>query len=266
MESLPKIMGIVNVTPDSFSDGGAYFDPKAAIEHGHALIRQGADILDIGGESTRPDADPVSPDDEIRRVLPVIEGLRDCGRPISVDTRNAKTMAVALEAGASIINDVSALQDHGALECAAAANVPVCLMHMQGDPQSMQNEPRYNHVLDDIKSFFTNRIESFLKSGGKEQNVIIDPGIGFGKTLEHNLQILNNISYFKVLGFPVLIGLSRKSFIAAIDQNVDTDHRLGGSIGGALSVAMQGVDIIRVHDVQETAQALRVFQAIESSK
>lgn len=266
MRSLPKIMGIVNVTPDSFSDGGAYFDHKAAIEHGYALIRQGADILDIGGESTRPDAAPVSPDDEIRRILPVIEGLRDCGKPISVDTRHAKTMQVALAAGAGIINDVSALQDQGALECAASANVPVCLMHMQGDPQSMQNEPRYNHVLDDIKSFILSRIECFLTAGGQEQNVIIDPGIGFGKTLDHNLLILNNISYFKGLGFPVLIGLSRKRFIAAIDQNADAGHRLGGSIGGALSVAIQGADIIRVHDVQETVQALRVFHAIESAE
>lgn len=265
MKSLPKIMGIVNVTPDSFSDGGAYFDPKVAIEHGHALVQQGADILDIGGESTRPDAVPVSPEDEILRVLPVIEGLRDCGKPISIDTRHTKTMIAALEAGASMINDVSALQDQGALECAASAKVPVCFMHMLGDPQSMQVAPRYDHVLDDIKSFLISRIEAFLQLGGQEQNVIIDPGIGFGKTLEHNLLILNNISYFKSLGFTVLIGLSRKRFIEAIDRNADTGHRLGGSIAGALSVSLQGADIIRVHDVRETVQALRVYQAIDSA-
>lgn len=265
MKSLPKIMGIVNVTPDSFSDGGSFLATDAAVSHGSQLAKQGADILDIGGESTRPNAESVSIDEELRRVLPVITGLKDCGKLISIDTRHAAVMEKAIEAGAGMINDVAALQDDGALRLAAQAGVPVCLMHMQGDPQTMQNAPRYDNVLDEIKSFLSNRIDLFLQSGGQERNVVIDPGIGFGKALEHNLLILNNTSYFKALGFPVLIGLSRKSFIEHIDNGAAPDHRLGGSLAGAISCAVQGVDILRVHDVQETVQALSVYNAIDNA-
>lgn len=266
MSAIPEIMGIVNVTPDSFSDDGIFYDPEAAIIRGLRLAAEGVDILDIGGESTRPNAEPVPVEDELKRVLTVIKGLKGCGKVISIDTRHALTMERAIEAGATFINDVQALQDEGAVEIAAQSGLPVCMMHMQGNPQTMQNEPHYDSVLDDIKSFLNKRIELFIKAGGQEHNVIIDPGVGFGKTLRHNLLILNNISYFKSLGVKVLIGLSRKSFIEKLDGMASPQERLGGSLAGAIAVAAQGVDILRVHDVKETIQALTVYEAILSAR
>lgn len=263
----PLIMGIVNVTPDSFSDGGQYNNVEQAIEHGIMLLDQGADILDIGGESTRPGAETVSADEEINRVVPVIEGLKDKAQFISIDTRNAKTMKAAIKAGANIINDVSALtHDPKSIEVTAQSGIPVCLMHMQGKPQDMQNAPKYENVVDEILAYFEERI-SFCKSHGVlTENIIIDPGIGFGKTLQHNLEIIKNLHKFQALNVPVLLGASRKSFIGMIDGSQDPKGRIGGSLAAAIYGAVQGqAQIIRVHDVHETKQALQVYHAISSS-
>ncbi len=264
--SLPLIMGIVNVTPDSFSDGGQFYDPESAIAHGRQLAAEGADILDIGGESTRPGAEPVSPEEEMRRVLPVVEGLRDCGKTISIDTRHAVTMQAAVEAGAGMINDVTALQgDPDSLAVAAAAKVPVCLMHMQGDPQTMQDSPQYGDIVDDVKAFLAGRAEACLKAGISGGSIFIDPGIGFGKTLDHNLVLLHRIGEFADLGYKVLLGASRKSFIEKICPDTPADRRLPGSLAAALWGAGQGVDMLRVHDVAATQQALAVQSAIQQT-
>lgn len=258
----PLIMGIVNVTPDSFSDGGAFIHPQAAIDHALKLIDEGADILDIGGESTRPGAQGISTDEEQDRILPVIEGLRSCGKRISVDTRHAATMRAAVAAGAGMINDVSALRGTGALEAAAELRVPVCLMHMQGMPGTMQDAPQYEDVVSEILVFLADRIKIALAAGIEAGNMIVDPGIGFGKALHHNVDILNNLYKFQKLGVPVLLGTSRKSFIEKIHEGARTDQRLGGSIASVLCGYLQGVQIFRVHDVYETVQALRVFEVI----
>lgn len=263
----PLIMGIVNTTPDSFSDGGDYNEPAQAIAHARVLLQQGAHILDIGGESTRPGAKTVPIEDEITRVVPVIEGIKDVAAFISIDTRNAKTMAAAIKAGANIINDVSALvYDPDSVHVAAQSGLPVCLMHMVGTPETMQNNPTYEDVIDDLKGYFDERISFAVKNGVKEENIILDPGIGFGKTLEHNLLILKHLNEFKSFGRPVLLGVSRKSFIGLIDSEKDPKQRLGGSIAAALHGSFYGgADIIRTHDVLETRQALNVYQAVLSA-
>lgn len=259
----PYIMGIINVTPDSFSDGGSYIEAEEAIDHGWRLVEEGADILDIGGESTRPDADPVSPQQEMDRVLPVIEGLKDCGKIISVDTRHAATMLEAANAGAGMINDVTALQqDDESMNAAANSNLPVCLMHMQGTPQTMQQNPQYDDVVTDVRSFLESRINACEEAGITKDRIVIDPGIGFGKTLQHNLTLLHNINELKSLEVPVLLGLSRKSFIEKICPGTPANDRLPGSIAAALWVLEQGADILRVHDVAATRQAVSVFEAI----
>lgn len=261
----PLIMGIVNVTPDSFSDGGKYFDPKAAIEHGLQLIKEGADILDIGGESTRPDAKSVSVEEEIARVVPVIAELAKTGKAISVDTRNAKTMTAATEAGASFFNDVTALQDKGAIELAALKNVDICLMHMQGTPQTMQSNPEYQNVVQEVFDFLQTRINVCVNAGIKKEKIYADIGVGFGKTLEHNLALLRNLDRFHDLGVRLLLGTSRKKFIERImGGDIPADQRLGGSLSTALWGMEKGVHIVRVHDVAQTKQALMVWESLSS--
>ncbi len=261
------VMGVLNVTPDSFSDGGNFINPDKAITHGLELIAQGADIIDIGGESTRPGAQDVDPDEEIRRILPVIEALRGKIKWISVDTRHARTMRAALEAGANIINDVSALtNDPEAVEVVAQARVPVILMHAQGKPQTMQKNPQYKNVVEDVFQYLKERIEH-CKTHRIDPNLLIcDPGIGFGKTLEHNLLLLRNIKRFQDLSVPIMLGTSRKSFIAGLSNDEPAHMRLGGSISSVIWGYENGVKIFRVHDVGQTVQALKTYRAIFSGR
>jgi len=260
--SEPVIMGIVNVTPDSFSDGGQFFNTTAALNHAMQLLDEGATILDIGGESTRPGAPDVSLEDELQRVIPLINAIReqsDC--VISIDTSKAEVMRQAIEAGADIVNDVRALQEPGAIEVVAQyPDVVVCLMHMQGQPRSMQNAPHYDDLASEINDFFNQRIATCEAAGIKQSQLILDPGFGFGKTLKHNYQILAQFNDYAQLGLPLLAGLSRKSMIGNL-LNRDTKDRLAGSLAGALIAAQNGAHIIRVHDVKETADVLGVYQA-----
>lgn len=258
----PVIMGIVNVTPDSFSDGGQFLNTTAALSHAMQLLDDGATILDIGGESTRPGAPDVSLEDELKRVIPIIKAIReqsDC--VISIDTSKAEVMRQAIEAGADIVNDVRALQEPGAIDVVAQfPEVAVCLMHMQGQPRSMQHAPHYNDLAGEINDFFSQRIAACEAAGIKQSQLILDPGFGFGKTLKHNYQILAQFNDYAQLGLPLLAGLSRKSMIGKL-LNRDTDDRLAGSLAGALIAAQNGAHIIRVHDVKETADVLGVYQA-----
>ncbi|WP_417783890.1 dihydropteroate synthase [Terasakiella pusilla] len=259
--SRPLIMGIVNVTPDSFSDGGDNFDPAHAIAHGQQMLAQGADILDIGGESTRPGSAPVTIEEEIRRVVPVIEGLTHTGAKISIDTRNAAVMEAAIKAGAHIINDVTALEGDGAVEVAAKLGVPVMLMHMQGQPQTMQENPVYDDCVLDIYDYLAERIKVCEAVGIKRANICTDPGVGFGKTLDHNMSVMNQLGLYHGLGCAVLLGASRKSFIAKICGDITAKERLPGSLSAVLKGAVNGAQIVRVHDVAETKQALDVWVA-----
>lgn len=263
----PRIMGVVNVTPDSFSDGGRYLAADAAIAHGLQLEAEGADILDIGGESTRPGAEPISVEDECRRVLPVIEGLAKRARvPLCIDTRNAEVMRRAAEVGARIINDVSALaHDPQSLEVAAATGLPVVLMHAQGDPRSMQRNPTYDDVVLDVYDALNARIAACAAAGILIDRLIVDPGIGFGKTLAHNLALLGALTVFHGLGCAVLLGASRKSFIGKL-TDATAEDRLPGSLAAALLGAAQGVQILRVHDVAATRQALSVWEGVWESE
>ncbi len=258
------VMGIVNVTPDSFSDGGKFYALDKAIEHGLRLLKEGATILDIGGESTRPGSVAVDVDEEIARVVPVIEALRAEAPWISVDTRNAATMEAALKAGASIINDVSALEhDQRSVFVASDAEVPVILMHMVGKPKNMQDNPNYINVVEDVLKYFSERISYCEAHRIDADMLILDPGIGFGKTLEHNLLLQRNIRLFHDLGLPLLLGTSRKSFIGKICDEEDSVERLGGSLASVLYGLTQGVQIFRVHDVKETVQAIKIWQSID---
>ncbi len=257
----------MNVTPDSFSDGGSYLASDNAINHGKCLIKDGADILDVGGESTRPNAEIVTIEEEIDRISPVIDGLARAGAPyISVDTRNARTMQAAITLGANVINDVSGLtHDNDAVDIVAQSNFPVCIMHMQGNPQTMQSSPVYENVIDEILYFFEERLEFCTANGVDQKNIIFDPGIGFGKTVDHNLSIIKNFNKFKILGCPLLLGGSRKSFIGTVCDETEADKRVYGSISAALYGVENGADILRVHDVKETRQALKVHKAILSA-
>lgn len=266
---MPIIMGILNITPDSFSDGGKFFSHDKAIEHALNMIKDGANIIDIGGESTRPFANPISPAEEISRICPVIKVLSEELKTqnnkdviISIDTRHTKTMESAIKSGATMINDVNALQDTGAVSLVAEANIPVCLMHMQKTPNNMQLSPFYGDVISEIMDFLKRRVEICINSGIDKSNIIIDPGIGFGKTLNHNLTIMNNIRKFKELALPVMIGSSNKSFIEKICPDTPCDQRIGGSLASVLWAYMQGINIFRVHDVKQTVQALSVLRAI----
>ncbi|MCB9983178.1 MAG: dihydropteroate synthase [Rhodospirillales bacterium] len=263
----PHVMGVVNVTPDSFSDGGKFINPDKAIAHGLQLLSEGATILDVGGESTRPGAQVVDVEEEIVRVVPVIEGLAGKAPWISIDSRNAKTMAAALKAGANIINDISALShDPQSVSVAAEAKVPVFLMHMQGNPQTMQEKPRYNNVVEEVFQYLQQRIEVCETHRIDESLLVCDPGIGFGKTLEHNLLLLRNIKDFHGLGVPILLGTSRKSFIGKLSDNEPPDDRIPGSLASALYGYSQGVQIFRVHDVAVHVQAFKVFVAIQNAE
>ena len=254
-------MGVVNVTPDSFSDGGQYLDPAAAIGHGEKLLGDGAEILDVGGESTRPGAEAVEWEEELRRVEPVVAGLAGKAT-ISIDTSKAAVAASAIEVGASIVNDVTALR--GDLEMApvcAEQGVTVVMMHMPGNPRTMQDDPRYEDVVDDVKAFLAERLEFALSTGIAEERIWLDPGIGFGKTLEHNLELLRRLGELRELGRPLVIGTSRKSFIGKIDGS-EVEDRIGGTISSSVLAAAEGADVLRVHDVAEIAQAMRVAGAI----
>lgn len=254
----PVVMGILNVTPDSFSDGGLFQQQSKAVERARQMLADGATIIDIGGESTRPGAADVAEQDEINRVVPVIKAIRersDCW--ISIDTSKAAVMRAAVEAGANLINDVRALREPGALTAAADLQVPVCIMHMQGQPRTMQAAPDYTDVIQDVMQFLNQRIDACLDAGVIRQNIILDPGYGFGKTLAHNYQLLAQLDHFHHFGLPILAGMSRKSMIyKALDK---TPHDvLGGSIACATLAAVKGAQIIRVHDVKETADALKI--------
>jgi len=254
-------MGVVNVTPDSFSDGGEFLDPEAAIAHGVELFDQGAEILDVGGESTRPGAEPVGADEEMRRIEPVVAGLADVAT-VSIDTSKAAVAAAALDAGASIVNDVTALRGDAEMAgLCAARGAGLILMHMQGEPRTMQAEPRYGDVVDDVKAFLAERVEVAVAAGVDEARIWLDPGIGFGKTLAHNLELLRRLGELRELGRPLVVGTSRKSFIAKIDA-APVGERLGGTIASSILAAAEGAGVLRVHDVAETAQAARVASAI----
>lgn len=261
------VMGIVNVTPDSFSDGGDHATAEAAVEHGLRLAAEGADVLDVGGESTRPGSDEVPPEVEAARVLPVIERLAsEAGVPISVDTRHAEVARAALEAGASIVNDVSGFRDPAMVEVAAASDAGLVVMHMLGEPKTMQADPRYDDVVAEVAAFLAERVAALRAAGVDAARICIDPGIGFGKTLEHNLALLRALPQLGDLGCPVLVGASRKRMIGDITGEPEPKRRLGGSVAVAVWAAVHGARIVRVHDVRETRQALAVWAALASDE
>jgi dihydropteroate synthase len=255
------VMGVVNVTPDSFSDGGRFFGPEAAISHARRLVAEGADILDIGGESTRPGSLPVDEAEELRRVIPVLEGIVDLGVPVSVDTAKPGVMRVALGAGASMVNDILALRSPGAVEAVAASNAAVCLMHMQGEPRTMQSHPAYVDVLGEVRAFLAERVEACEAAGIARERIVVDPGFGFGKTAEHNLALLRRLPALATLGVPVLAGLSRKSTLGQITGR-PVAERLAASVAAALLAVERGARIVRVHDVAATRDALAVLAAV----
>ncbi|MCG7894950.1 MAG: dihydropteroate synthase [Candidatus Thiodiazotropha taylori] len=263
--SQPRVMGILNLTPDSFSDGGRFTARVAAIRHALQMIEQGAAMVDIGGESTRPGAQPVTAQQEMDRVIPLIEALAgEIEVPISVDTSKAEVMREAVSAGAGMINDVMALRDSGALQAATEAAVPVCLMHMQGEPRTMQCNPHYDDVVEDVKTFLQQRLDACLASGIPQERLIVDPGFGFGKTLSHNLALLDNLQDLEQLGVPVLVGISRKSMIGTLLGDRAVEERLYGSLAAAVMAAMKGSAILRVHDVQATVDALKIVSAVQA--
>ena len=259
----PRVMGIVNATPDSFSDGGAYFDAEAAVAYGLRLAEQGADILDVGGESTRPGAQAVPVEEELRRVVPVVERLvRETALPVSIDTSKPEVMRAAVAAGAGMLNDVYGLRRDGALDAAAALGVPVVLMHMLGEPRSMQEAPDYDDVVGEVHRFLAERIFAAEMAGIARKNIVVDPGFGFGKTTAHNLQLLAQLDRFTELGVPVLAGLSRKRSIGELTGRTEPRARMAGSVAAHLVAAQRGALLLRVHDVAETVDALRVWQAV----
>jgi dihydropteroate synthase len=253
-------MGVVNVTPDSFSDGGRFFDAKAAVAHALRLAEDGADILDIGGESSRPGALPVSVQQELDRILPVLEGLKRLEKPLSVDTRRPEVMQAALSAGASMINDIEALLAPGAIEAVAKGQCAVCLMHMKGTPATMQQEPHYDDVVVEVRRFLAERAKACERAGIARERIVVDPGFGFGKTVGHNLELLRALPEIGKLGFPVLAGWSRKSSLGKLTGR-PADERLAASLAAALLALQGGATILRVHDVKETRDVIAVWQA-----
>jgi dihydropteroate synthase len=259
--SRPLVMGILNVTPDSFSDGGLHNRRDAALAHARQLIAEGADIIDIGGESTRPGAEPVSVQEELDRVIPVIEGLLGMSVPVSIDTFKPAVMKQAIAAGAHMINDINALQDVSAMEVVAGSNAAVCLMHKLGNPQTMQQHPDYLNVVAEVGAFLQARVESAQAAGIARERIVIDPGFGFGKTLHHNLLLLRELNVLTRLGVPILAGLSRKSMLGALTGH-DARHRMPASVAAALIAVQRGASIVRVHDVQATVDALKIWESI----
>lgn len=261
----PLIVGIVNVTPDSFSDGGRFVSTQAAIEHGLRLVQEGADLLDIGGESTRPGADPVAVEEEKHRVVPVIEALAQAGHVVSIDTRKPEVMRAALDAGAVMVNDVMALRAPGALQAVTASQAAVCLMHMQGEPQTMQHTPIYQNVVQEVKNFLDARVTACLEAGISQTRIVIDPGFGFGKTLAHNLALLKNLARLTVGEVPVMVGMSRKSMLGAISGRA-TDEREFAGVAAHLLAVMHGAQLLRVHDVAAMRDALSVWNAVKETE
>jgi dihydropteroate synthase len=263
----PLIMGIVNVTPDSFSDGGDFTRAEDAIAHGMRLVEEGADIVDVGGESTRPGSSEIAADEELARIRPVVAALAKAGAVVSVDTRRAAVMREALASGARIVNDVTALTfDHDSLPLVAGSGASVVLMHMHGEPATMQAAPRYDDALAEIAAYLAGRIAACRAAGMQTDRIAVDPGIGFGKTVEHNLQILAGLDRLHALGTALAVGLSRKGFIAKLSRGEPPKDRAAGSIAGALAAVARGVNIVRVHDVALTRQALAVWQAVEAAR
>ena len=261
----PVVMGILNVTPDSFSDGGCFSDPGRALEHALRMVEEGVAVIDVGGESTRPGSAEVSVKEELARVVPVIEHLAArIPVPVSIDTSKPAVMRAAVEAGAGMINDVYALRREGAVETAARLTVPVCLMHMQGEPKSMQQQPLYQNVVNEVYDFLRERMAACMAAGIKRERMVIDPGFGFGKSLAHNLSLLKHLDQFSTLEVPLLAGMSRKSMVGAV-LDVPLDDRLIGSVTAAVIAAQRGASILRVHDVRETVQALRMVRAVASA-
>ena len=261
----PIVMGVLNVTPDSFSDGGRFIDPEPALEHARQLASEGADLVDIGGESTRPGAAAVSADEEIDRVAPIIERLAaTLDVPISIDTSKPAVMRAAVAAGAGMINDVTALTADGSLAVAAELGVPVCLMHMQGTPRTMQSDPQYDDVVDDVFNYLADRVRACEAAGLARERLLIDPGFGFGKTLAHNLSLLSGLERFRELGLPLLVGMSRKSMLGAVTGRTVED-RGTASVAAALMAVERGAQVVRVHDVAATVDALRLWQAVRET-
>lgn len=258
-------MGIVNVTPDSFSDGGRFVSPSAAIEQACRLVEEGADLLDVGGESSRPGALPVSVEEELRRVLPVVEALRNGNVPVSVDTCKTEVMRAVIGAGAAMINDIDALQGNGALAAVADSNVAVCLMHKQGSAQTMQLTPGYRDVVAEVAAFLAARMAAADAAGIGRERITVDPGFGFGKTLEHNVELLRRLDRFRALGVPVLAGLSRKSMLGLLAGIERAEARVHASVAAAILAVQKGAKIIRVHDVKATREALQIVDAIEGN-
>lgn len=262
----PLIMGIVNVTPDSFSDGGRFLASEAAIAHGLRLAEAGADLLDIGGESTRPGAEPVSAEAELERVLPVIEGLtRACDLPLSIDTSKPGVMRAAVAAGAAMINDVNALRGEGALAAAVELDVPVCLMHMLGTPRTMQQDPHYDAVVDEVSEFLLQRAAACEAAGLSREKILLDPGFGFGKNLAHNLALLKHIRELAGLGYPLLVGVSRKAMFGSITGRKRPDERVAASLAAQIHAAAHGAAVLRTHDVAEAVDAFKVLDAIRQA-
>lgn len=262
----PQVMGVLNVTPDSFSDGGRFAGPEAAADHARRMAAEGAAIIDVGGESTRPGAAPVSEQEELRRVIPVIEVIAaELPAVISIDTRKPAVMRAAVAAGAGMINDICALREEGALEVAARLDVPVCLMHMQGEPRTMQAAPHYGDVVFEVRDFLSERVEACMRAGIARRRLLIDPGFGFGKGLEHNLQLLKHLEAFNVLELPLVVGVSRKSLIGAV-LDVGAAERLHGSIALAALAVWQGAAIVRAHDVAATVQAIKITAAVRAAR
>jgi len=259
--STPKVMGILNVTPDSFSDGGKFHHIDAALTHAQQMIEQGADIIDIGGESTRPGAQPVMLEEELQRVIPVIQALSGCGAVLSVDTYKPEVMRAAIEAGVHMVNDVFALQQPGALQAVQDSQVAICLMHMQGTPQTMQVQPSYQNVLAEVQAFLTQRVEVVRQIGVGDDRIVLDPGFGFGKKTAHNLTLLKHLAELHIASLPILAGLSRKSVLGQI-VGQDADQRVFASVAASVLAVSHGANIVRVHDVKATVEALKVTTAV----
>ncbi len=260
-----RVMGILNVTPDSFSDGGRWFDPAVAIEHGLRMVEEGADLLDIGAESTRPGAPRVPADEELRRLMPVLEALRGCGRPLSVDTRKPEVMRAVLEAGADLINDVAGFTEPGAIDAVRDARAGCCVMHMRGDPLTMQQAPVYRDVVREVADWLAARTAALQHAGVDRSRIVVDPGIGFGKTVEHNCALIARLPELVSGGVPVMVGASRKSMIGAITGR-GVDDRLAGSLAAMLAGVAAGARLVRVHDVAATRDALAVWSAIDAAR